>query len=136
MIERIGLVAWRELAATIVTRSFVMMVFAPILSVLVIVVFAVPAVAVIDEYQGRGIGALLLDALSESALVNGITTFRGFVARENSVMLTAVEGSGARIDYDDYATVEVDLPAPIRLRDSAVYGLLRSAARGEVEFGL
>lgn len=93
------------------------------------------AVTVIDEYQGKGLGTILLDVLSESALVNGVTRFRGYVSRGNERVLAAAQESGATVTYRDDVVVEVELPAPIRLRDSTMYTLLRSAARGEIAFG-
>ena len=38
------------------------------------------AVAVLDEYQGRGLGGILLALLAESALENGVERFRSYVA--------------------------------------------------------
>jgi GNAT superfamily N-acetyltransferase len=45
------------------------------------------AVAVIDAWQGRGLGTLLLDRLAGRALAQGIHTFRASVLAENTPML-------------------------------------------------
>src|SRR5690606_5870105 len=42
------------------------------------------ALAVLDEYQGRGLGGLLLEALVEVALANGIRRFVGHVLADNT----------------------------------------------------
>ncbi len=52
------------------------------------------AVVVQDEYQGRGIGKLLLKRLLMYAKAKGIDHLRGFMQLGNSRMLDLVKGSG------------------------------------------
>ena len=55
------------------------------------------AFIVADAYQGRGLGHLLLDALRESAVVDGITTFVATVLAENGPMTSLLLHRGAHV---------------------------------------
>jgi GNAT superfamily N-acetyltransferase len=91
------------------------------------------AVTVVDRFQNRGLGSILLRLLAESAVANGITTFRNYVLAENTAMLEIVDEVGAeRIDEGD-GVYRVDytlpdkldeLPGPVPAR------ILRDIARG------
>lgn len=70
------------------------------------------AVAVVDDWQGRGIGSLLLDRLSRAALERGVDHFRCQILVTNAAIRALIEelvptASYRRIDED---TVEVDVP--------------------------
>jgi GNAT superfamily N-acetyltransferase len=71
------------------------------------------AVTVADDWQDRGLGTLLLDALAERARDEGITTFTGLLLASNHEMLELLEHV-ARVRIVDRQTgtveVEVDLP--------------------------
>ncbi len=89
------------------------------------------AVAVVDDYQGRGIGFLLLEALALVAIENGVTTFVNYVLRENTRMLALFERLGGRAVPDEPGVyrVELDLPSQIaELRASPLYAALRALA--------
>ena len=58
------------------------------------VVRAEVAFAVLDEYQGRGVGTLLLEHLAPIARANGITEFEADVLGENNLMLQVFSASG------------------------------------------
>jgi GNAT superfamily N-acetyltransferase len=73
---------------------------------------AEPAVAVIDAFQGKGLGTLLLSVLVESALQAGIDTFRGFVLGSNADMLEIFRQLGAHTTRGEADMVVVDLPLP------------------------
>lgn len=88
------------------------------------------AVTVADEWQGRGVGTLLLAALSERARDEGIRTFTAMMLAANHDMLEVLEPV-ARVRVIDRRTgtveIEVDVPpagAIPRLRE-----LLRLSGR-------
>lgn len=92
------------------------------------------AVTVIDEYQGRGLGTLLLEALGAVALENGIRRFRGYALEENRPLRELLLALGAAMHHEGpgMIRVEIDLPRQAEeLRGSPLYGVLRAAARGE-----
>jgi GNAT superfamily N-acetyltransferase len=92
------------------------------------------AVTVVDDYQGRGLGTLLLEALGAVAMENGITRFRGYALAENRPLLEVLESMGASTAHDSpgLVRVEVDLPARAEeVKGSPLGEVLRIVARGE-----
>lgn len=90
------------------------------------------AVAVIDDYQRRGLGSLLLAKLAETARQNGIDSFVVYIAPENPVVPRLLDAVSATTTNEDglwRVIVPIDQAGP----GSANLALLRSAARGEVE---
>jgi RimJ/RimL family protein N-acetyltransferase len=90
------------------------------------------AVAVADDWQGRGVGSLLAAELAKRAREEGITCFTALVLAENDVMLGLLQELGhVRTGRTELGTVElaVDLPDDgiSRLRR-----LLRAVARGDI----
>jgi GNAT superfamily N-acetyltransferase len=53
------------------------------------------AVAVIDAWQHRGLGHVLLESLAERARRNGIACFTAVVSAENTPVLSALASAGA-----------------------------------------
>lgn len=95
------------------------------------------AVAVIDEYHGRGVGTLLLEALGVVAKTNGIDRFVSPVMTSNAMMLEthlALGGRTRAVPGDD-TTVRavIDLPGPdADFSESSLYAIFRDiAARGD-----
>jgi GNAT superfamily N-acetyltransferase len=93
------------------------------------------AVTVVDDWQGKGLGRVLLDALVLEALENGIERFEGDVLVENRPMQEMLRRTGARFRSEGSGILRfsIDLPA----RDEAIAGspfgdLLRALAKGEV----
>lgn len=89
------------------------------------------AVAVIDEYHGRGIGRILLDTLVDHALDHGITTFTASVMSTNTPMLSLLMSMGAhpQLDLDDPTITEVHIPVSRELVDrSRLQQMLRRVA--------
>ena len=89
------------------------------------------AVAVLDEFQGNGLGTILLSLLSETAHINGITVFRAWVLGENHQALALLDGPGTRKTADQgLLKVEIDLPDA--LQGSTMQAALRAAAAGQL----
>ncbi len=92
------------------------------------------AVTVIDEYQGRGLGTFLLQALGAVALENGIKRFRSYILEDNRQIREVLETTGARLEHDAPGLVRVDVELPAReeaVKSTQAYGVLRALARGE-----
>jgi GNAT superfamily N-acetyltransferase len=92
------------------------------------------AVTVLDRYQGRGLGTLLLKELSAYALDHGVRTFRNYVLATNAAMLDIFSELGGRRTYDGAGVYQVDLPLdeeePEPPSRSVPERVLREAARG------
>jgi RimJ/RimL family protein N-acetyltransferase len=72
------------------------------------------AVTVVDAWQGRGVGGLLLEALVERARSNGIRRFTASVLSSNAPMLALLDSLGdAHLtgQSDGVREYAVDLPA-------------------------
>jgi len=59
------------------------------------------AVTVIDEYQGRGVGRVLLEALAVGALHAGLTSLYGYVLRNNGGMIHVFRRLGGREQFTE-----------------------------------
>lgn len=90
-------------------------------------------VAVIDDWQGQGIGSLLLQRLSEAARGNGVERFSALILEENKPMLSLLGelGQVERKGREDGA-VRLEVELPERGLGSSLRGLLRAAAREEL----
>jgi GNAT superfamily N-acetyltransferase len=71
------------------------------------------AVTVIDDWQGRGLGTLLLEVISARAHVEGISRFTAVILATNREMMDVLEDFGpVRILDRKAGTVEVEVPIP------------------------
>ena len=70
------------------------------------------AITVIDEYQNRGLGTLLLQLLLAAAPMVGLRTLRGFVLADNTRMLRLLEKFGASFQRAADGTLIADIPVP------------------------
>jgi GNAT superfamily N-acetyltransferase len=68
------------------------------------------AVTVVDDWQSKGIGHLLLRALAAQALTRGIRVFRGEVLAENTRMCHLLEEVSASVRAVDGQTLVFDVP--------------------------
>lgn len=75
------------------------------------------AVSVIDAYQGRGIGSLLLVALSRCAVENGVERLRGYLLETNRRFIRYLTALGATQQVVESGVVRIDLPVYRRLRE-------------------
>jgi len=91
---------------------------------------AEPAIVIVDDYQGKGLGTILVRLLVATALENGIKVFRSWVLGENREVLGPLERIGARRTPDEgLLKAEVDLEDVFD--GSSVQETLRAAAAGE-----
>jgi len=67
------------------------------------------AITVVDDYQDRGIGILLLRVLMAAAAPQGIRTLRGFVLGTNRRMLHVLGKLGARLQPQMGGMIEADI---------------------------
>ncbi len=86
------------------------------------------AVAVIDAYQGRGLGSILLEVLAETAQENGIKRFYGIISSENRLVREAVRRAGASSVWED-GVFRFELPLPLPRGAEGLEGLCGSARR-------
>jgi GNAT superfamily N-acetyltransferase len=87
------------------------------------------ALTVIDDWQGKGVGTLLLDVLCARAREEGITSFTALMLATNSTMMDLLEQLGPiRIVDREPCTVEVEVPNPEVTVGPALKKLVRIAA--------
>ena len=90
------------------------------------------AFIVADEYQGRGIGTFLMEALTIAAGVAGVRRFTARMLAENTPMRAILDRFGAELQRDEPGVVTADFPVPgpdqLDL-DPALAGRIRAAAR-------
>jgi GNAT superfamily N-acetyltransferase len=90
------------------------------------------ALAVIDAWQGRGLGTLLLEVISARARQAGIKTFSALMLTENHEMRGLLEHLGpVRIIDEARDTLEVEVPIRRVRVTPALRELLALAARRE-----
>jgi acetyltransferase (GNAT) family protein len=91
-------------------------------------------VTVVDGWQRRGLGTLLLEKLSERARVEGIERYTALVSGENRAVVGLLDAIGARVLSANAAagTVEYEVElAPVGLGHS-LREALRAAASGQM----
>jgi GNAT superfamily N-acetyltransferase len=92
------------------------------------------AVTVVDDYQGAGLGTLLLGLLALAARSVGITAFRGYVQVGNAPIRELLDQFGARTAFDSPGVVRLDVPLDMaNLPDSCAAQVLRAVAKRLVE---
>jgi RimJ/RimL family protein N-acetyltransferase len=70
------------------------------------------AVTVIDDYQGQGAGAFLLDAIVLAARERGVERFEGLVLAENQASKAILAHAGARFENDGAGVLRYVLDLP------------------------
>jgi GNAT superfamily N-acetyltransferase len=92
------------------------------------------AVAVVDEWQGRGLGSVLLARLAERARELGVDRFLATLRTDNRAMMTLFQRVGAvRVRERDGNVVTIEVELPVDGPGGALEAALRSAAAGRVE---
>jgi len=77
------------------------------------------AVTIVDRFQRRGLGRLLVTALGDQAVADGITCFVAFVHARNEGMLALLRGMGARTAARHGSELELHLPLPVARKAGA-----------------
>ena len=91
------------------------------------------AVAVADDWQGKGVGGLLLHRLSDAARDNGIGRFSAMIMDENRPMLALIEGVGdVKVTDHSPGAAQLLVELPPKGVGSSLRDLLRATARGDV----
>ena len=93
------------------------------------------AVTVVDEWQGRGLGSLLLERLGARAREVGIERFTATLLTSNKAMLAAFHHLGCVRSHREAGGQEmtIDVEFPTSAGDESLSEALRSAAAGDVE---
>jgi len=91
------------------------------------------AVTVIDDWQGRGLGTLLVEVLSARARAEGITAFSALMLARNEEMMDLLKHlDPVRIIDQELGTVEIEVPIPDIGLAPALKHLLQIAGRHDV----
>lgn len=91
------------------------------------------AVTVIDDWQGNGLGTLLLEVLGARARAEGITSFTALMLASNQEMMQVLEALGpVRVVDREVGTVEIEMPIPEVGLSPTLKKLLAVAARNNV----
>ncbi len=90
------------------------------------------AVAVVDDWQGQGLGTVLLDRLSERAREERVTTFTAAVLTDNRAIIDLLGSLGSTTTQVAGAG-QLDLEIELRGEDS-LRELMRNAATGAMQF--
>ncbi len=90
------------------------------------------AVTVVDDWQGRGLGSALQDALADRAREEGIDTFSAVVQADNMASLRMLEGLGDHVLSNAGNTVELRIALPDRGAGDRWQDVMRAAAASSV----
>ena len=93
------------------------------------------AIAVVDAWQGKGVGTVLLHELVERAKAAGVRHFLAICLSDNADVIDLLSRLGStRVDHPEPGLVELTIDLPDRLStDSELYSALRHAAAGRIE---
>lgn len=92
------------------------------------------AVTVVDDWQGRGVGTLLLHALADRARAEGVRTFTALLLADNDDMLGLFEHLGpVRLTDREPGTVAISVALPGEGVGEPLSELLRGTASGRMQ---
>jgi RimJ/RimL family protein N-acetyltransferase len=90
------------------------------------------AVAVVDDWQHRGVGTRLTDALAERARAEGVRTFTATLLAENEQMLGMLEDLGrVRVTRRRRGVIELRVELPVSALER-LKRMLRRVGRGDI----
>lgn len=88
---------------------------------------------VIDDWQGKGVGTLLLEVLGARARAEGIKSFTALMLASNQEMMDVLDALGPmRIIDREAGTVEIEMAIPEAGLSPALRKLLRLVARNNM----
>ena len=88
---------------------------------------------VIDDWQGRGVGTLLLEVICGRAREEGIRTFTAVLLATNQEMMDVFRALGpVRIVDHEIGIVEIEMPIPTIGVPAALRKLVQVSARREI----
>jgi GNAT superfamily N-acetyltransferase len=91
------------------------------------------AVTVADDWQGRGVGTLLVEVLSARAREEGIRSFTALMLADNADMMDVLSRlAPVRVVDREAGTVEIEMPIPEAGLAPALKKLLRISARHDL----
>src|SRR4051812_22291264 len=93
------------------------------------------SVAVVDDWQGRGLGRALLERLAKRAAEEGVERFRASLLTSNRAMIRLFDRPGCmRVHRGGGEVAEIDVELPVGgAPGEEMRAALRSAAAGELE---
>jgi RimJ/RimL family protein N-acetyltransferase len=80
------------------------------------------AVTVLDGYQGRGLGTILLSLLAASAQAVGIERFRAYVLESNQAMRELLANLGVPTHFDSPGVLRLEVPVTLEWVDDSPAG--------------
>jgi GNAT superfamily N-acetyltransferase len=86
------------------------------------------AVTVVDDFQRRGLGKLLLETLADAARERGIHKFRGEILSSNAPMRRLLEEAGAKALERADGTTTFDVPLDVAAEEPVPVKVLRAIA--------
>jgi RimJ/RimL family protein N-acetyltransferase len=95
------------------------------------------AVTIVDDWQGRGLGGLLLERLVGRARELGVKHFDASLFTSNRAMLALFERLGCMKSHrEDFETLTIDVALPVAAGEGeAMAAALRSVADGSAGLG-
>jgi GNAT superfamily N-acetyltransferase len=90
------------------------------------------AVTVADDWQGRGVGKAMLEALADRARENGVRRFTALVQADNPSSIHLMQGLGEHRSSREGGYLELTVELPARAGLGPAGRVLREAARGSL----
>jgi hypothetical protein len=93
------------------------------------------AVAVVDDWQGRGMGSELVTAANGRAREEGIERYHAIVSTDNVQVIEALErNGGVRREGSEPGTIDFEAEVPGEGVGAGLEAGLRAAAAGQLRF--
>ena len=86
------------------------------------------AIAVVDAWQRKGVGTVILSLLAQTAMEHGIVVFRIYVLDDNAELVNRMEREHITVRHTD-GVYEVDVALPLEQPSAAARSVLEHIAR-------